>query len=287
VLRRVRSGASVFCFHNVVPSRDSGLGDASLHLDVGRFEQLVRWIGSAYDVVPLSEVLQGVREGGTLRGLAALTFDDTYRGAVEHALPILRGLGVPSTLFVVPSAARNPRPFWWDRLAARGALSDRNRDVCLREHRGRSDDVLASFNGSEPGSEPHLPSTMLPASWAEIRRAATGVDVVAIGSHTATHPNLTALGDDQIFEEMKASRDEIALELGVAPDVVSYPYGLHDQRVLSQARRAGYRSGLTLRAGLVRSWQDVLALPRLNVPAGIGVEALECGAVGLRPPRRS
>src|SRR6476620_5774425 len=46
-----------------------------------------------------------IRAGRPLQGLVALTFDDGYRGVFESALPVLRDLGLPATVFVI---ARTP-----------------------------------------------------------------------------------------------------------------------------------------------------------------------------------
>ena len=46
LVRRLRAGAAVFCFHNVVLPEDVGVGDPSLHMNVRSFETIMRWIRS-------------------------------------------------------------------------------------------------------------------------------------------------------------------------------------------------------------------------------------------------
>jgi peptidoglycan/xylan/chitin deacetylase (PgdA/CDA1 family) len=43
----------------------------------------------------------------------ALTFDDGYRDILEHALPVLRSHGFPSTVFVVPGVIAGTTAFSW------------------------------------------------------------------------------------------------------------------------------------------------------------------------------
>ncbi|MDX6539433.1 MAG: hypothetical protein QOI71_1043 [Gaiellales bacterium] len=43
----------------------------------------------------------------------ALTFDDGYRDVLEHALPVLRPHGFPSTVFVVPGVIAGATAFSW------------------------------------------------------------------------------------------------------------------------------------------------------------------------------
>lgn len=291
ILRRLRRGATIFCFHNVVPADQAGLGDRSLHIGEGHFEQLLRWIAKAYRVVPLSELVTRVESGRSVADLAALTFDDAYVGTIRHGLTVLDRLGLPATLYVVAAAPRSPEIFWWDELAERGRLSDEERERHLRDHRGLAKRIRSATVGPPEGAdhskETVVPESMLPESWPGIRAALDEHDLVGVGSHTVRHPNLTALSDDELRAELEGSRADIADALGTTPETISYPYGRHDSRVIEAARRAGYRAGMTLGPGLVRPGQDLLSMPRLNVPATIGRAALECWAVGLHPPKYS
>jgi peptidoglycan/xylan/chitin deacetylase (PgdA/CDA1 family) len=44
--------------------------------------------------------LDAIAEGAAGRGRVAITFDDAYRTALVHAVPVLRRLGLPATFFV-------------------------------------------------------------------------------------------------------------------------------------------------------------------------------------------
>jgi len=287
LVRTARAGAQIFCFHNVLPRSEMVRGDDSLHMPVAHFEELLQWIGTAYRVVPLSDLtrlLASNRSGRALRGLAALTFDDAYDGFFEHGLPVLARHELPATMFVVSDAASRPQAFWWDRLGVVARLTDLERHRHLNEGRGASQEILGSM-GAELGDPPAFPHSLLPATWNRIRESLQGQDLVTIGAHTATHPNLTRMSDRELEHELVEPRERIEARLDIQPDVVSYPYGLHDRRVREAAGRAGYRAGVTLDPGPMKPSQEPLALPRLNVPAHIGVEALECWAAGLRPRR--
>ena len=58
--------------------------------------------------------------------------------------------------------------------------------------------------------------------------AAQGIE---FGSYSRTHPDLTALGDDQLAEEVDGSQNDLARILGSRPASFAYPYGRHDSRV--------------------------------------------------------
>lgn len=273
-LARRRDRAAVFCFHNVVPDDMAGLGDDSLHLRLGSFRAIVDFVARAFDVVPLEELGARLRAGRPLGRLAAFTFDDAYAGVFRYALPLLAERSLPSTVFVVPEKADAPAAFWWDALAERGQLDARRRRESLLDLRG---DERLILNGTAGGSR--LPAALLPAAWDEVR-AAPGP--ACMGSHTLRHLNLTALGTRELERDLAASRERLSAALDRECNLVSYPYGLFDGGVVRAAAAAGYAVGTTMRYGLVNPGADSLALPRVNVPAGVDVDALDSWSVGWR-----
>jgi len=116
--RRIRDAGLILCYHNVVQSEDEKTGHLGLPLPRARFERQMRWIAEHYDVISLSEFADRLTGGGCLRTTAAITFDDGYSGVFENAVPILRRLGLPATVFVVPGAVDQTKGFWWDERAS-------------------------------------------------------------------------------------------------------------------------------------------------------------------------
>ena len=88
-----------------------------------------------------------------------------------------------------------------------------------------------------------------------------------VDSHTITHPDLTALGDAQLRDELVRSRELIRRRFGVPADFFCYPSGRFDARVVAAVRRAGYRGATTTNPGLARPSQR-FTLDRIRV-AGI------------------
>lgn len=99
--RRLRHAGLILCYHNVVAADDRPAGDTSLHLSVDRFAAQIRWLAGHYDVVSLRAMADHIRHGESVRGMAALTFDDGYAGVFENAVPVLEAHHLPATVFVV------------------------------------------------------------------------------------------------------------------------------------------------------------------------------------------
>lgn len=157
-----------------------------------------------------------------------VTFDDGYRSVFEDAFPILQSLGVRGTVFVPTGFVGAAVAVW-------------------------------------PGTDCWLGSThereLTPITWDQL-----GVLREAgweIGSHTATHPHLLSVGDEQLAEELAGSRSVIEHELGGRCRSLAYPYGEADARVERAAAAAGFEAACTL----TDSFADAspLAWPRVGI----------------------
>ena len=276
--RRLQDAGLILCYHNVVAAGSRPAGDPGLHMPRDRFEHQIRWLAAHYTVIGLSEFVNRLSAGKSLRAIAALTFDDGYAGVFEHALPVLQESGLPATVFVVGTAGRRVG-FWWDQRSIVESTDPASRRDRLNTLRGEETAILTR----DPGAP--LPSSHRPADWDVVRAAVESG--ITIGAHSVTHRSLPTLADAELEFEVVTSRMMIERATGVRPDFFAYPYGLWDYRVRSRVRLAGYRAGLTLNAGLNRPFADPCSLRRLNVPAAISKVAFEAWAAGLTISRRS
>jgi peptidoglycan/xylan/chitin deacetylase (PgdA/CDA1 family) len=270
--RRLHDAGLILCYHNVVAVGSPAFGDPGLHMPCDRFEQQIRWLAAHYTVIDLSEFVDRVTAGKSLRAVAALTFDDAYAGVFEQAAPVLRQVGVPATVFVVGTAGRRAG-FWWDQKPVVESSDPALRRQWLNTLRG---DETAIVPG---GAREELPASHRPADWSVIRSASQSG--MTVGAHSVTHRSLPTLSDAELEFEVVTSRSIVEHAIGTRPDFFAYPYGLWDYRVRSRVRLAGYRAGLTLNAGLNRPFADPCSLRRVNVPAGISGAAFEAWAAGL------
>lgn len=83
-----------------------------------------------------------------------------------------------------------------------------------------------------------------------------------IGSHTATHPRLADVSDEQLQEELLQSKRALEAQLGAPVDLLAYPYNSLRRHVRSAARAAGYRIAVS---GVVHGGSDPLDLLRTSI----------------------
>jgi peptidoglycan/xylan/chitin deacetylase (PgdA/CDA1 family) len=285
--RRLSSSGVILCYHNVVPGTDAAPRDTlGLHMPLSTFERQMRWLAHTYEMVPLDELVGRWSRGGSLRGVAAVTFDDGYGGVFDYAWPLLRDLRIPATVFVVAEAPGGHEGFWWDDPDVLSAYSPARRERWLTALHGDRASIVESVAPVHPAAPapPQVPPWCRPAAWSTI--AAAAQSGLQLGVHSATHRSLPTLGDVDLRREVVASRDIVTKRTGVTPDFFAYPYGLWNDRVRHAVRSAGYRAAFTLEFGPHAATADPWALPRINVPAGIGDAAFEAWTAGLSLRRR-
>jgi peptidoglycan/xylan/chitin deacetylase (PgdA/CDA1 family) len=135
-------------------------------------------------------------------GNPRVTFDDGFQNIIENALPELRQRGIPATVFVV-SGALGATPNWTD------------------------------FSG---GADPEMGEPLLTAE--QLR--SLPCDLVEIGSHTVTHPQLPAMSEQQARTELAASRTMLEQITGRKVKLFSFPYGSANAELVKWCREEGY-----------------------------------------------
>jgi peptidoglycan/xylan/chitin deacetylase (PgdA/CDA1 family) len=274
-----RRDVLVLAYHNVVPDGVDVRGDRSLHIGQERLHRQLSLLSRTHELIPIDRI----REEGGSRARVAVTFDDAYRGAILLGGEVLADLKVPATVFVAP-ACLGGRRFWWDILSREQEMEPTDRERALTESMGKTESVLARAN-SRPDPDPDLDGErtdyMASATETELD-AALGIDGLTLGSHSWSHPNLTALDPTELAEELERPLEWLRERYhGRAVHWLSYPYGRWSHEVASEARRVGYRGAFRIEGGWIKGRCDPFELPRANVPAGLSVEGLALRGSGL------
>jgi peptidoglycan/xylan/chitin deacetylase (PgdA/CDA1 family) len=201
-------------------------GDDTLPANVptDRFRQHVTHLVEHYEVVDLPAVVDATT--GTKR--VALTFDDGFANVCTEVLPVLREYGVPATAFVCPGFVDGTDPQLVERRLGVPSLA---------------------------------PDLMLSA---DQLRAVAGSDLVTVGSHTRTHPDLTAIDDPgRRTDEIEGARETLEAQFDVTVDRFAYPYGPFDEASAAIVREA-YDIAVTGEPRLVSPTVDRYQIPRLG-----------------------
>jgi peptidoglycan/xylan/chitin deacetylase (PgdA/CDA1 family) len=107
---------------------------------------------------------------------------------------------------------------------------------------------------------------------------------IVFGSHSASHARLTGLDPVAATDELARSRAILSRGLGRPVDAIAYPHGAQDAVVRHLAGACGYTFGFTCEPALAGFDDSLLALPRVEVHAGMDIDgfraALGAAATG-------
>jgi peptidoglycan/xylan/chitin deacetylase (PgdA/CDA1 family) len=93
-----------------------------------------------------------------------------------------------------------------------------------------------------------------------------------IGAHGASHTRLTRAPISVAATEGKRARAALNEHLGVADPAFCYPHGGGDAGVRAAIRTSGFTIGLSATPGVSNLSSDIMALPRIEVDAGMSLE---------------
>jgi peptidoglycan/xylan/chitin deacetylase (PgdA/CDA1 family) len=269
VVRRRRSrGAQILLFHRVRPEPDPYLPSMPVTDFARQMECLRRW----FRVCELEEILEGVERGDVPENAVAITFDDGYRDNFDHALPVLRALGLPATFFLATGVISGASTLWHDRVfrafaltavphlgafgdegairrlagpaereAARDAVLGYLKTLHPRRRDGEIDDLVRRL-----GVPDEAPAQRIMLTWDEVARMRR--EGCAFGAHTVTHPVLSRLSLDEARHELLASRRTIEERLGEPCRVLAYPNGRpadYSPAIKELVRETGFRWALS------------------------------------------
>jgi peptidoglycan/xylan/chitin deacetylase (PgdA/CDA1 family) len=256
----------------------------------GRFRQHMDFLKRYYSVMDLRELVERSAAGDVPARAVAITFDDGYRDNYEYAFPILKEYGLPATIFVATGTVGNQDVLWHDRVfdsfrytartSARLSSGAGIPELALDSEQARSNSLGIALRKAktlwgesrrrfveqvEDALRPDIPEhereRML--SWDQIREMHSAG--IRFGSHTVTHPVLSALPRAELIKELGDSRENLSRQLKTTVDTFAYPNGKaadYNEEVKSVLKECGYICAVTMRSGVNRSFADPYELRR-------------------------
>jgi peptidoglycan/xylan/chitin deacetylase (PgdA/CDA1 family) len=90
-------------------------------------------------------------------------------------------------------------------------------------------------------------------------------DGFVLGSHSATHPVLTALDDGALAVEIQGAKRQMEDRVGAPVAFFAYPYGIFDGRVRDAVVCSGFNAACSSQSGFNNAATDRYALRRVDV----------------------
>lgn len=276
----------ILVFHRVTPIGDE-LTEPLSPMD---FEKIMMSLKKKYSFCELEHV-------DHFGSPCVITFDDATTDFHDHALEILIKHEIPTILFIPTEAACSGDEIWTNKLFSqfrhnqrqtiefdleeknfRFALSDRDgvkklRDLIKRLNQLAVEDRNKKINeitGLLEGKDysPHT-STLAWSRLRTIRQNRMARKLVALGSHSHTHPCLTSINNCALRDELITSKAQIERELGSEIFSIAYPFGLANDGIRLEASKYyqyGFStSGESAKRHRLHDHNYRLSIPRISV----------------------
>jgi len=260
----------ILMYHKFCAERPALADRTSAHM----FRQQLLHLRRHYQPVRLRDLATRLADGGVpAPGSVAITVDDGHASFLRFALPILRELGIPATLFVLSELSNSGDWLWvdkWEYVRAHAARASDGgpslaelRHLLPAERERRLAELARHLSVTIPA---HPPAAYELVSWEDLR-GLTRSGLVDIGSHTRTHRILADADADESWDEIDGSRRELEQRLDVEIASFCYPNGLpSDYRPdqVEMVARAGYSCAVASHFGYVTNESNRFALPRVG-----------------------
>jgi len=268
------------------------------------FARHMAFVGQRLHPVSITDLAQSVENRTPLKDKSCLvTFDDGWKDNYDHAFPILKEFNIPAVIFIPTDFVGRSTGFWQEKLfmllmdlheamdsagnnehfldklpfekdirrimeGDSSEIKDRAfsfiSGIKNKSRKERDDLIWALQNklGQTPGdSRPSDHRAFL--DWEEIKTMEK--QNVSFGSHGKSHAILTAVPEEEVFDEVKASRQKMHVQLGAPPLALAYPNGDCNSLVQKQVEKADYKLAFTTFPGLFAVSDDPLLIPRINI----------------------
>jgi len=201
-----------------------------LSVSVHNFRDQIAWLQKNYHIVPLSKLVDQIKYHTLNSKSICITFDDGYADNFYNALPILKQLKVPVTIFITSGMIGKKTPFYWD---INTYMKDRGRALSRLELRKLAKEPL-----------------------------------IEIGSHSITHPSLSTLS--VIEQKKEITKSKMDLENIIKKRIISfsYPFGTkkdYNKETVFFVKKAGYKYACANFPDNILKPSNFYTLPRILV----------------------
>jgi peptidoglycan/xylan/chitin deacetylase (PgdA/CDA1 family) len=258
-----------------------------IELDARSFEKQVAFLKRKFDPIFPADFDSQRSRFGRIRVL--ITFDDGFRNNAEVAAPILRRHRVPALFFVSSRHTIPGRYLWFAYLSNlakyfRGAgfvFRDKFMDMSPERREATVKELKQTLLGLKPhpgamyrAIEEELPPLEDFLSENELLDQCAGMSaeqveelardpLFSIGIHTVDHPYLTRCDEDELVWQIAENKAWLERICKCKSDVVAFPMGDYDLRVLRCCRELGLTRGYAIHSRLNTDYR--LERPRVGI----------------------
>ncbi|MDP3731154.1 MAG: polysaccharide deacetylase family protein [bacterium] len=224
IYNRLFPTAKIILYHRIAnPENDPHL----LSVSPENLYLQLKFLKENFSIVPLVQIVRWIRGRKLKNKTVAITFDDGYADNLHHALPILKELNIPATVFVTAGNIVSGKSFYWD---VETPEADRGR----------------------------------PMTGEELKKLAN-CHLIEIGAHTMSHPKLKKISQEEQEKEIQQSKEILEKVIGMPLLSFAYPFGgldSFDNETINLVKKSGFHYACANIHERVTNRSDIYALPR-------------------------
>jgi peptidoglycan/xylan/chitin deacetylase (PgdA/CDA1 family) len=209
------------------------------------FENHLQYLKENHEVISMDEMHNHILNDSS-DFYVVITFDDGYKDNLDIALPLLEKYNMPATIYITTRFPEGDGWMWWYELeqfvmenvsidfsfngfSIKSQMNTHRQKLkCYHQLRdfvtNQKEKNQLSFLTSLTGNDSRKDYSNLMLDWSEIRKLSNH-DLITIGAHTHTHPNLKILSKAEVESEMKESKHLLEEKLGFSIKHFAYPFG--------------------------------------------------------------
>lgn len=292
----------VLAYHRIldVTSSNYPFDEDTISTTTEDFEKQMLFLAQNFNVMNFRHIDRILEQGKKIpKKTVVITFDDGYEDNYKTAFTILKNLGLTATFFVTTGYINTDKVFWFEKVVHQiksfkeekidiypvnmsiylgGENRKQNIVKLLARLKTSPDDVrlkTIEYLDTILGVESCKRDSWLvkPLTWDQVlEMSEAGIE---IGSHTVTHPILSNMSSEKIRWELIESKNTLEKKLGRSVISLSYPVGnryAFNKQVISEAKRCGYRFGVSYVHGINRGMKGLFNLKRLHIETEVSIE---------------
>lgn len=275
---------NILIYHRVLSERDTL---HSYEVTKESFTAQMTQLKAVFNVLPLREAIERLKNGTLPARAACITFDDGYADNATIALPILQQLGLQATFFIATGYLDGGRMFNDTIIEAIRRSTASSLDLAfmgLGHFELSSREAKVSAITAILSAIKYLPVDERDAIAARIAASATSQSLpdnmmmttaqlkclhqagMEIGGHTVHHPILTGLDPDAARQEIRGCKRFLEERLGAPVSFFAYPNGKPGRDYLAEhvslVGESGFTAAVTTRVGCNSHSSDLMQLSR-------------------------
>jgi len=274
---------NILMYHRILPEPDPLY---SWTVDAKQFRNHMKWISGVFNVIPLSEAVDQLKNGTLKRRSLAITFDDGYKSNISEVLPTLREFGFHATFFCT-SAWLEGGQMWNDKVIESirrwpdNTINIEELNLVelpvsnYEEKKAAIESILSKLKYQKPEKREkisdalasqvsELPQLMMKPEHLKLLHT-QGME---IGGHTHSHPILAYLDKESLKKELTTNKQLLENIIGKPIKLFAFPNGKPEtdfsQDQIQQIIDSGYIAAVTTETHIASQRSKLFGLPRFT-----------------------